>query len=127
MKTISVRKKILLVEDSFATASAVKILLESKDYYVEYAHNGQKALELIKVEDYNLILLDLMMPEVTGMDVLKVLKENEKTKNIPVIIITARMDLLKWEAITKQANEIIRKPFDNAALLASIEKYLNNT
>ncbi|MCD6528329.1 response regulator [bacterium] len=81
-------KKILFIEDESALQKTFKEILEKEGYEVISALNGEAGLKLAQTENPDLILLDLILPKINGFDVLKQLKKNEKTKDIPVIVLT---------------------------------------
>ena len=81
-------KKILVIEDESALQKSVRDLLESKGYEVFSALNGKIGLELALAKQPDLILLDLILPRMNGFDVLSELKKEEKTKHIPVLVLT---------------------------------------
>lgn len=85
--------KILIVEDNVMNAELLKEILEQIGQSAIIAHKGQKAIELLKEEKIDLILLDIMMPELNGFEVIKILKSNPNTAEIPVIFITALNDI----------------------------------
>ncbi|HRG59199.1 MAG TPA: response regulator [Bacteroidia bacterium] len=105
-------KSILIIEDDHDIATFNKELLESHNYNVEVAHNGLKALDIINKVLPDLIVSDLMMPEMDGKDFLTALRKNEITEHIPVIMLSAkssaqtRLDLLK-----AGAQAYLAKPF----------------
>ena len=116
-------KTILIVDD---TVSNLDILDELLDQYdVMDATNGKDALEIVEEEKVDLILLDIMMPEMDGFEVCQKLKENPQTTNIPIIFITAKTD----EDSIEKAYEIggadyVTKPFRPKELLARVKKEL---
>ena len=116
-------KTILIVDDTIANLDVLVELLDAYD--VIDATNGKDALEIVKEEKVDLILLDIMMPEMDGYEVCKRLKSNEKTKDIPVIFITAKTD---EESIAKAydvgGSDYVRKPFLPKELLSRIKKEL---
>lgn len=83
------KKKILLVEDDVALASVYKSRLELEDFETREAHNGEEALTAAKEYQPDLILLDAMMPKISGFDVLDILRNTPETKDIKVIMLTA--------------------------------------
>lgn len=83
------KKKILLVEDDIALAAVYKSRLELEDFDTREAHNGEDALSIAKEYAPDLILLDAMMPKISGFDVLDILRNTPETANIKVIMLTA--------------------------------------
>lgn len=114
---------ILIVDD---TETNIDILLEFlEDYIVAIATDGASAIEIANEEDIDLILLDILMPEMDGFEVCKILKQNEKTKNIPVIFITSNTDTESIEtAYDVGGIDYITKPFRAKELLARVNREL---
>lgn len=81
-------KKILFIEDESALHKAVGEILNQEGYEMISALDGEAGLKLAKTKNPDLILLDLILPKIHGFEVLKILKEDKKTKNIPVIVLT---------------------------------------
>lgn len=82
-------KKILIVEDDFYIRDLYQMAFTKAQYTVEVAVDGEEALERVKNNNYDIILLDIMMPKVTGIDVLRSFRnENSRVKNTPVFLIT---------------------------------------
>lgn len=121
------KKKILLVDDEQDMVYAVKMQLEANGFKVLTAQDGQEGLDKARKENPDLIILDLMLPKIDGYKVCRMLKFDEKYKNIPVIIYTARAqeadEKLGYEV---GANAYMTKPFDPKKLLAKINELLNN-
>lgn len=115
---------ILIVEDSIMISQAIKILLENEGMSVESTSDGSKVVDLIKEKSINLVILDLMMPGVSGVDVFKNIKNDENTKDIPVIILTAKTDAMKWQQELKECNKFMTKPFDNKELVESVKNLI---
>lgn len=86
------RKKILLVEDDEATATTMQVALKDGGFDVAHAADGAQALVMAKQEKPNLILLDLVIPGLSGLDVLATLKKNPETAAIPVMILSQLSD-----------------------------------
>ena len=117
--------KILVVDDNELNVEVVSELLKSSGYTVQNAYGGRDALDMIYHEKPDLLLLDLMMPEVSGEDVLKEIKNNEQYKNIPVILLTARAsreDLLFGFSIG--ADDYLAKPIISEELLLRVQSIL---
>ncbi|MCC3866635.1 response regulator transcription factor [Terrisporobacter mayombei] len=114
--------KILLIEDEENIASFVRMELEYEGYKVEVCDDGVKGFEEALENDYNLILLDLMLPKLNGLEVCRRLR---KVKNTPIIMLTARDSVMdKVSGLQIGADDYISKPFAIEELLARIEALL---
>lgn len=112
-------KKILVVEDDMDIHNLIKNVLEKERYDVISAYSGTEALLLIEKKDIDLILLDLMIPGLSGEEIIK------KVKNIPIIVISAKISSEdKVNALSIGANDYITKPFDTNEFLARIKVQL---
>lgn len=119
------QKKILIVEDEESLLKLESILLTTKGYLVHGATSGTAALEAVADEPPDLILLDVMLPEMDGFTVCEQLKKDPATKDIPVIMLTARKspeDLARGEEVG--ADQYITKPFKSAMVMEVIEKMI---
>ncbi len=119
------KKKILVVEDEESLLKLESILLTSKGYEVRGVSNGQAALEAIAEELPDLVLLDIMLPEMDGFEVCRRLKNDPGTKGIPVIMLTAkksREDMARGEKVG--ADWYITKPFKSAMVIETIQRFL---
>lgn len=115
-------RKILLIEDYEPTVEMIQLFLKMHDYEVEVAYNGQEGLQ--KAPQADLILLDVMMPGMDGLEVCRKLKSAEATKNIPVIIVSIKADDLGKEGREIGATAYLAKPFEPEKLLSLIRRYL---
>jgi two-component system alkaline phosphatase synthesis response regulator PhoP len=114
--------KILVVDDEKDVVELLKFLLEKDGYNVITAFNGREALATAKQEIPDLMLLDVMMPEMDGYTVQTQLLEDPKTKAIPVIILTAKGQLRDVFALSANVKAYIEKPFDPKTLRAKIQE-----
>lgn len=119
-------QKILVVDDDEDSRSMVRTILESNGFMVEECSNGKDALVRIPELQPHLVLLDIMMPEMSGYDVLVHLKQKPETQNIPVIMLTAKSDP---EDLITGYNDYgveyyITKPFTTRQLLSGIKLVL---
>lgn len=125
------KKKLLVTDDNIDLLEVLKARLESHNYIVITASNGQESLAKAASEMPDVILLDIMMPGMNGFEVCKQLKENEKTKNIPVVILSAlgvAFEITRDETLEK-ARELgvagfVTKPYVVGDLLSALEKAL---
>lgn len=110
---------LLVIEDERALCETIVRSLRRLAYSVDYCYNGEKALELIAVEKYDLILLDLNLPGRDGMTVLRILRQTDR--ETPVLILSARSEVTdKVEGLDAGANDYLAKPFHLAELEARI-------
>ncbi len=118
---------VVYIEDDPEMINLVTLILSRRGFLVKGAQGGREGLDLVNVEIPDLILLDLMMPDLDGWDLYQQLKANSKTREIPVIVITAKsqpIDRVLGLHIAK-VDDYISKPFHPEDLLNSIEKVIN--
>ncbi len=116
---------VLVVDDAVGNLNLVGRILDQGNYKTIFASHGVQALEQVPMVQPDLIVLDLMMPDISGLEVCKKLKRNPKSKNIPVIFLTAsdnKKDLV--EAFAYGAVDYITKPFSAPELLARVKNHL---
>jgi two-component system, OmpR family, response regulator VicR len=120
-------KRILCIEDDPEMIGMIRLILKRRDYIVQGADGGKAGLQAVRETHPDLVLLDLMMPDMDGWDVYQQLKADARTSQIPVIIVTARaqtIDRVMGLQIAK-VDDYIVKPFSPRQLLASVERVLN--
>lgn len=111
--------RILLAEDEVSLARAVSKILEKSNYSVDTVHNGQDALYYLENGEFDLVILDIMMPKMDGITFLQRLRR--QGNNIPVLILTAKSEIDdKVFGLDSGANDYMTKPFDAKELLARI-------
>ena len=114
--------RILLVEDDPMIGAAVHAALKDAAYAADWVRNGQTALTTLGAQHYDLVLLDLGLPGKDGMEVLRTLRATPRTKELPVIIVTAKdTDRAVLEGFQSGANYYITKPFEPRELVDSVE------
>jgi CheY-like chemotaxis protein len=103
----------------------VRTCLDAVGYQVEIVEDGEEALNAVRREHPDLILLDLLMPKIDGFEVLKVLKGDEATKQIPIIVLTAKAEEEdRQRAMDLGANDYMTKPFKPQDLWDRLKHYL---
>ncbi len=118
--------RILLVEDEVSIRQLVQMNLELENYEVETAENGMIALEKVEEAHYDLIILDLMLPKVSGMDVLTRIRLNNS--QLPIIITSAKdTSSDRIQGLKSGADDYLTKPFEMEELLLRIHKLLERT
>jgi len=122
-------RQILCIEDEAEMIELISLILERHNFKVTGALGGQKGLEALKTEVPDLILLDLMMPDMDGWDVYKRIKADPSLANIPVIVVTAKaqsIDKVLGLHIAK-VEDYVTKPFVPDDLVASVSRVLGST
>jgi len=117
------RKKILVVDDEENIVKILKTRLESKNYLVCTAYDGLEAIQKVKTEKPNLIILDILMPRMDGASFLHEMKKQKLMTNIPIIVLTAKASMKDF-FLVNGAVQFLVKPFDSRLLLGEIEKHL---
>lgn len=119
-------KKILIVDDERDLIETLTFRLEASGYEVVSAYNGREGLDKAREHAPDLILLDIMMPEMDGYKVCKELRQDIKCKDIPVVMVTAKgQDTDRDMGIEAGANGYLTKPFEANQLLDKIKELLN--
>lgn len=123
-----VRQKIMIVDDEMATLLPLKRSLEAEGYIVIEAVNGYEAIKKSKIEQPELIILDLMLPGIDGFEVCTQLKEEESTEKIPVIMLTAKDEMRdKVDGLEMGADDYVTKPFNLNELKARIRNVIKRS
>jgi DNA-binding response OmpR family regulator len=120
-------RAIVYIEDDLEMIDLVTMILGRKGYQVKGAHGGRNGLDIVFQEIPDLVLLDLMMPGLDGWEVFQQIKANEKTRHIPVIIITAKaqdIDRVLGLHIAK-VDDYICKPFRPQDLMESVDRVMS--
>lgn len=113
--------KILIVEDDISIHNVIEELLKKQNYITYNAYSGTEAILLLEKEKYDLILLDLMLPAISGEEII------EKVKDTPIIVLSAKISSDdKVNCLLSGANDYITKPFDGKELLARIKVQLRS-
>ena len=120
------KKKILVVEDEESLSKLESVLLTSRGYTVEAVADGLAAREAVATMKPDLVLLDIMLPELNGFEVCRKIKDNEATRHILVIMLTAKKsqeDLDRGKQVG--ADWYMVKPFKSAMLIETIQRFLS--
>jgi heavy metal response regulator len=117
------KMRILVVEDEIKVANFIKKGLEEEHYAVDTAHDGESGLYLSEVNDYDLIVLDLMIPKIDGLEVLRKIRSHKN--NVPILVVTAKdstEDIVK--GLDSGCDDYLTKPFEFKVLLARVRALL---
>ncbi|MFH1416531.1 MAG: response regulator [Elusimicrobiota bacterium] len=117
--------KVMIVEDNYVTVKLLRFLLEKQKFQVVSCENGKEALDCVENEKPDLILMDVMMPEIDGIEVTRRMKQNPNTSKIPIIILSAlgqEMEVMR--GLQAGADGYVVKPFDSQALIKLVKERL---
>jgi CheY-like chemotaxis protein len=122
------KKKIMIVDDEENLVELVKAIFENEGYEVIPAYSGKECLEKLEKVKPDLILMDMMMPGMTGKETTKKIRENPKTKNLKIAFLTVvRLSEIGMEELKKlNVLDFITKPFDNQDLVRRVKKLLGD-
>lgn len=120
------RKKILLVDDSATTLMMEQMVLRGQAYQIVTAKNGREAVATAAIEQPDLILLDVVMPEMNGFEACRRIRQQESTKNVPIIMVTTKGEEQNVETgFESGCSDYITKPINGAELLTKVRSYLD--
>lgn len=119
------KKRILLVDDNDDIITTYKVVLDRMGYEVEVLRDGVRAVETVETTLPDLVLLDVLLPGVSGLDVCRALKENSKTRDIPVVAITASVSADTRKKMQEAgADDFLLKPIDVSDLNRVMKQFL---
>lgn len=120
--------RLLLVEDDPSNARLFRLICEAAGYAVSEAANGFRALELVREEAFDLVLMDLQIPGMDGLSVTRAIKAHAETAGLPVVIATARVeDEVQDTVRAAGAADVLLKPFTRQALVDCLGRVLQGT
>lgn len=121
------RKKILIADDSSTALMMNKMILGNGSFEVLTARDGQEAAEIAAAEHPDLILLDVVMPRMTGLEACRMLRQREETREVPILLVTTRGEEDSVEAgYESGCTDYITKPVDPPELLSKVRSYLES-
>jgi len=122
---VDVNKRVLLAEDETDLRKMMKILLELHGYDVLEAADGYEAVEKAVEEEPDLILMDIAMPVMDGIDSTRTIRRHEGLRNVPIVAVTAYGDFYSQRARKAGCDDVIQKPIDFSRLKPMVESYLS--
>ena len=112
--------RILIAEDEISTAKALKVIMEKNKFSVDIVHDGDEAWSYVRTGSYEVIILDIMMPGMSGLEVLAKIRENKI--NTPVLLLTAKSEVEdKVTGLEAAADDYLAKPFASSELIARVK------
>lgn len=118
--------QILIVDDLADNLFILQSFLEAEGFGVEVAEGGPAALEKMQTTPPNLVLLDVMMPEVNGYELTRMIRRDSQFSSIPVILVTAHIEACRIKGLAAGATDFVRKPLDFEELLFKIHSLLQH-
>jgi phosphate regulon transcriptional regulator PhoB len=123
-----ITKKILIVDDEPDLVELASYNLKKEGFSVSSAADGEEALQMIRGKHFDLIILDLMLPGIQGIELCRILKNSPKTVNMPIVMLTAKGDVSeKVHGLESGADDYITKPFSPKELIARIKAVLRRS
>ena len=120
------KRSILLIEDNEQNRYLVGFLLESRDYVVSTAPDGPKGIEMAWKNNYDMILLDIQLPEMDGYAVAAALRNDPRTRDVPIVAVTSyAMVGDREKALASGCNGYIEKPINPETFISQIERFLS--
>ena len=120
------KRSILLIEDNEQNRYLVGFLLESRDYVVSTAPDGPKGIEMAGKNNYDMILLDIQLPEMDGYAVAAALRNDPRTRDVPIVAVTSyAMVGDREKALASGCNGYIEKPINPETFISQIERFLS--
>jgi two-component system sensor histidine kinase/response regulator len=120
-------KKVLVVDDSLSSVLMQKLMLQHERYEVVTATDGEAAVATAIAEQPDLILMDVVMPRMSGFEACRKLRATRSTQHVPIIMTTTRHKLASLgKEATSNETEYLMKPIDRQELLAKVDRYLSN-
>lgn len=121
------KKRILVVEDEESLLKLETILLTVKGFEVVGAFTGKMAIDKLTTEEFNLVLLDIMLPDIDGFEVCRFIRNNPRTENLPIVMLTAKKTQEDYDrGMLCGANAYLHKPFKSAMIIDKITSLLND-
>jgi CheY-like chemotaxis protein len=120
-------KKILVVDDNDLNITILEGILENR-YEIHVCHNGLDAITLVETKAFDMIIMDIMMPDMDGIEVCETIKKNDEKKDIPIIFLSAAANdkPLRQSVFKAGATDFINKPFKADYLIARIDSIFMN-
>ncbi len=120
--SVSSKKRVLIIDDDRTLTQMLAMIMQMRGYQVDIARTGQEALKTVATVRFDLILLDLILPDLDGLELCRCLKQEKATLHIPIIIVSARYLFEdKVEGLYLGADDYLTKPFENEELFARME------
>jgi CheY-like chemotaxis protein len=121
---VHVMKKILVVEDEVTNQEVAEVILKNQGFQTLVASNGKEGIEKALTEKPDLILMDILMPVLDGLSATEILKKDDRTKNIPIVAVTAKASNTDRREAEAAGDGFLTKPFRNRTLVEMVRQFL---
>lgn len=118
-------KRVLIVEDHPLNMKLFRVLLHSRGYETIETKDGHAGLDLARADDPDLIIMDIQLPDISGLEIIRALKSHDRTRDIPIVAITAAMPEEETNIRAAGADAFLRKPISGAEFLAIVRSLLH--
>ena len=119
------KKRILHVDDEPDTLTVVKKILEDEGFEVVSVDSGRETLKRVNINGFDLLILDIMMPDMDGWDVCEKIKADKNTEKIPIVFLTAKDDPVSKSMGSLASMDYVTKPFDNKDLIQRVKRVIS--
>ncbi|MBI5116814.1 response regulator [Candidatus Poribacteria bacterium] len=114
------KKRVLIADDDLDVLEVIKAILEHEGFQVSTARDGEQAFKLLRKHMFNAVILDVVMPKVTGTKLLHLMRKSSKFRDTPVMLLTGR-NAVEEESSVKLANDFLTKPFNTRDLIKRVK------
>ena len=118
------KKRVLIADDDVDALEVIKAILEHEGFYVRTARDGEQALKLMRKNVFDAVILDVVMPKVTGLKLLQWMRKSSRLKDTPAMLITGNLretQRLEENGVVKLANDFLNKPFNTRDLVKRVK------
>ncbi len=124
--TSKIKGKILIIDDSKFICNQIKTILEPRNYTIDYSYNAENGLKMLKETTYNLLILDMELPDIHGLEVLKLLRNHSKYINLPILVLsgTSTPNIIR-DALKNGANDFLKKPFIFEEFILKVDLWID--
>jgi two-component system alkaline phosphatase synthesis response regulator PhoP len=118
------KKRVLIADDDLDVLEVIKAILEHEGFQVSTARDGEQAFKMLRKHTFNAVILDVVMPKVTGTKLLQFMRKSSKFRETPVMLLTGR-NVVEDEAVIKLASDYLTKPFNTRDLIKRVKALAN--
>ena len=124
------KKRVLIADDDTDVLEVIKAILEHEGYQVHTARDGEQAFKMLRKRSFDAVILDVVMPKVTGVKLLQIMRKSSRMKEVPTMLLTGNLletRRLEENGSTQLANDFITKPFNTRDLIKRVRALINGS